>query len=341
MGRSVCRFGDHNNGDAMNQTMQLCPAGNLGPGIHSGVPMTGYLSDPCPFPSLSASCALTIDTASPAHAAANHPRLGGAPAEYSKKADVGTAAHDVLFGGEGCVVFVEAEDWRTKFAQQQRDDARAAGKVALLARQRGELEAMVSAARAFCADAGILHIIEAGVPEETVIWEERGEGVPVLDPEGNPRMVHPHFWFRARPDLMSYDAATNTTTMLHYKTTEASANPAKFIPGIMRSMGYAFTLRFYARGAAALARAGHPELANCQQLILVQEQFAPYACSRIALAPASIAIEDARVGRAVATWKKCLASGKWPAYTTAVHYAEPTAWELAAAEAANVEGGGE
>ncbi len=173
-----------------------------------------------------------------------------------------------------------------------------------------------------------------GMPGSYDSWKTNEDHPPIVTQD------HPYF-FRIRPDLMSYDAATGRATMLHYKTTESSANPAKFIPGIMRSMGYDFTLRFYARGAAALAATTNPELANCEQLILVQEQFAPYACSLIALDPAKIAIADARVERAVATWKRCIATGRWPAYSTAVHYAEPTAWEMADAEAAKMaEGGG-
>jgi hypothetical protein len=310
----------------------------LSVGIHSNIPMPVYLGDPCPSPSLSSSVALLIDTASARHAWAQHPRLGGAPGEYSKKADLGTAAHDILFGGDDCVVFVDAKDWRTKFAQDARDTARAAGKVALLEHQRPEIDAMVRAAREFCAEAGVLHIIEAGVAEETLVWREDAAGVPEkqLTFNGVPIIWDDTYFFRIRPDLMSYDATAGRATMLHYKTTEASANPAKFIPGIMRSMGYAFTLQFYARGAAALAATTNPELANCQQLILVQEQFAPYACSLIALDPAAVAIADARVNRAVATWKRCIATGRWPAYSPGIHYAEPTAWELAAAEEAAV-----
>ena len=308
-----------------DQAVAICHIGQLGVGIYADVPMPAYLADPCPTPSMSASIGVIIDTSTAAHAYAEHPRLGNADPDFSNKADIGTAAHEALFGNPDDIVFVDAEDWRTKFAQQARDDARAEGKIALLRKMQPELMAMVSAARTFCEDAGILHIVEAGVPEQTLIWAEPSDET---DPDSVSR------YFRIRPDLMSYDAESDITTMLHYKTTEASANPAKFIPGIMRSMSYDFTLQFYARGAEKLAALGHAELTNCRQWILVQEQSAPYACSLIALDPAKTAIATARVNRAVATWKRCMGTGNWPAYDSRVHYAEPTSWELAASEAA-------
>ena len=115
--------------------------------------------------------------------------------------------------------------------------------------------------------------------------------------------------------------------ILHYTTTEASANPAAFIRGLLPSMGYDMALAFYRRGLEAL---GGPQ--DALHVILAQEQGAPYACSLIDLSRVYAAIADEKVERAINLWRKCMKSGKWPAYPAAIHSAEPTAWQLAEAE---------
>jgi hypothetical protein len=212
----------------------------------------------------------------------------------------------MLLGGEGAIQPLNFPDWRTNASKDARAAARAAGKTPVLAHNMPEVELMVAAAQDHVSRSEIAGIFERGRPEQTIIWREPEAGI----------------WCRARPDFLTDDRRI----ILHYKTTEASANPEKFIRGIMASMGYGFAVRFYARGLAAVSPG------DAQHLILVQEQDAPYACSLIGLAPAKAAIEDARVKAAIATWGRCLATGEWPAYDGRVHYAEPTPWELAEAE---------
>lgn len=108
-------------------------------GLWPDVPHAAYHGDPCIEPSLNASAALTLLNRSPLHAWHQHPRLGGKPSTRSTDAmDTGSLVHALVLGGGLEFVLVEADDWKTKAAREARDEARANGKVAILARKMDE-----------------------------------------------------------------------------------------------------------------------------------------------------------------------------------------------------------
>lgn len=264
------------------------------------IPFAQYLADPCPDPSLSSSCAHTLIERSPLHAWYRHPRLGGGVREDTNEADIGTIAHDIVLGGEGNIAIFDFPDWRTKAAQEARDEARAAGKTPILSHKMRPILDMAEAAREFIGTSDTLRDAFAnGKAEQTVIAREGKT------------------WLRVRPDWLAGDG-----TAIHYKTSDGSVRPEDFIRGVMQRYGYGFVLAFYQR-----------VMGGGTQLILAQEQNAPYACSLIALTPAKLAIELARVERAIKLWTECMATATWPAYGSRVHLAEPAAWEIAKAEA--------
>jgi hypothetical protein len=276
------------------------------PGIYDAVPFDDYLADPCPQPSLSSSIALELVTRSPLHARHRHPRLGAAPREESTTADLGSVAHDLLLHGEGKIVVVDADNWRTKAAREARDTARAEGRVPILAAKLDEARTMTDVAREFIATSEVRAEWERGASEQTIVVREA------------------EAWLRCRPDRLS----VRDEFCGHYKTTDGTARPEDFIRMTMRRMEYGFVLAFYQHVMLTAFGGG-------RQFILAQEQNAPYACALIGLTPAKLAIESARVNVAVQTWRRCMASNVWPAYSGRVHYAEPAAWELAQAEEAS------
>ena len=292
-------------------------------GIHN-IPMADYLADPCPEASLSSGCAHRLLTRSPLHAWSEHPRLGGRSGSESNASEKGSVAHDMLLGGEGKICVIDPADYRSKPTKDDpdgaipkgwtngairaaRDMARGNGLTPILAAEYGAVIKMAEVARQFLSTTDLAGALDNGKSEQTLIWQEGKT------------------WFRARPDWLTDDGRL----MLHYKTTEASANPAPFIRGLLPNMGYDVSLAFYRRGWEALG--GSPDTLH---VILVQEQSPPYACSLVALSPVMLAIADEKVQRAVDTWEKCMRTNRWPAYSPAIHYAEPTAWQLAEAEAA-------
>lgn len=268
------------------------------------IPFDQYLADPCATPSLSSSVALAIVKESPKHAWHKHPRLGKAPRDDDAISEHGTVAHDLLLSGEGKIVVLEFDDYRTKKAQEARDEARAAGRTPILARRFESVEEQVSEARRFIEASEIREDFAGGESELTMVWEEEGA------------------MLRIRPDRWNHKRGA----CIHYKTTDGSVNPEEFIRLTMRRLEYGFTLGFYHRGCQHF-------YVGSRQIILAQEQNAPYACALISLTPAKLAVESARVSRAVATWKTCMRNNAWPAYSDHVHYVEPTQWELAQAEA--------
>ena len=176
----------------------------LPPGLHANVSFDDYLRDRlCPTPSLSSSTVRTALSQSPLHAKMHHPRYGDAH-EESSRADLGTAAHAALLGGDERIVVLDADDWRTKAAKDARFAARRTGKIAILRDTSEALPAMVESARRTLAAAGIN--LDACRCEHTAVWCENGQ------------------WCRARPDIVApVDYA------IDYKTA-TNADPATWMP---------------------------------------------------------------------------------------------------------------
>jgi hypothetical protein len=294
------------------------------PGIYlpADIPMADYLADPCVEPSLSSGAAHRLLTQSPAHVYASHPRLGGRVDDSSSASDTGSAAHDLLLGGEGMVRVIDPADYRSKPTKDYpegripdgwtnnairaaRDEARQQGYAPILAADWSGIAAMRDAARDFLAVSEINGVLSSGQQEMTMLAQIDGA------------------WFRARPDWLNHDQKI----MLHYKTTKASAEPRRFERTVLGAMGYDVALAFYRLVFEHLTGA-----TDWAHVILAQEQDAPYACSLIGLDRAKWALSDQKVGEAVAIWKRCLKSHRWPAYATSIHYATPTPWELAESE---------
>jgi hypothetical protein len=296
------------------------------PGLYTSaqVPMADYLADAlCDAPSLSSGAAHRIIHRSPYHAWFEHPRLGAGRKENTDATDTGSLAHEMLLGGDGKICAIDPEKYRSKASKddplgsipkgwtnnairEARDTARENGLLPVLPWDIADARTMADNAREFLATTEIAGVLDDGQGECTVIHQEGDT------------------WFRSRPDWIN----EKMRVVLHYKTTKASANPEPFIRGVMNSFGYDMALAFYRRCWESLGDAYR----DWQHLILAQEQEPPYACSLIGLSPVSWAIAEEKVQRAVTIWQRCMKTGVWPAYSSAIHYAEPTAFQLAQAE---------
>lgn len=286
--------------------------------------MQQYLADPAPEPSLSSSCANTLITRSPAHAHAEHPRLGTRPQDDSDASDMGTIIHDLALGGEGKICEIRREDYRSKPTKDNpdgavplgwtnnairaaRDEARANGLTPVLAEDMVFARRAAKAVRDFTCDptCEIYGAFDEGESEVTMLCEYEG------------------IWLRARPDWLNHEKKL----CIHLKTTKTSVQPDSFIRGLVFGGGYDVSLAFYRFVFEQLTKQQ-----DWTHVILAVEQHAPHACSLISLDPAAWAIADDKVRRAIETWKRCMKTGKWPAYTNRICYATPTAWMLADAE---------
>lgn len=268
-----------------------------------------YHADPIESGSLSASIAHELVSRSSLHAWHAHPRLNpNHQPEQNAIMDAGTVAHSVLLEGSmDRVVVVQAKDWKTNLAREQRDQAWANGGIPVLAGKLAKINAMVEAAKRYIAQSELAGVFDAGDPELTMLWQE-----------GNA-------WCRARPDWLT----TERKIALDYKSTATSAEPNSFIRQIL-TMGYDFSVGHYRRGFRALKM-------NPEWIFLVQENEPPYACSLIGMTPAMLDLADRKADYALTLWKNCMATGKWSGYRSRVCYAEPPAYAVAQWEERSLE----
>jgi hypothetical protein len=275
------------------------------PGIIS-LSAEAYHADPCERPSLSASIAYILCSQSPLHAWTAHPKLNPDFRERREdRFDLGTVAHSLLLEGrelEDAVVIVNAKDWRTNAAKDEREAARAAGKVALLAHTVESVAAMLTATRRQLAAVNAEPpLLTDGQPEQSLIWEEDG------------------ILCRALLDWLRNDYSA----IDDFKTTSASANPEVWTRRTLFGIGADIQSAFYLRGLKAITGI------DAIMRYIVQETFPPYALSVVSLGPDVLAVADAKVDYAINRWRECLASNEWPAFPTEVCYAELPAWEEA------------
>lgn len=256
----------------------------------------GNLAD---VPMLSASIARILIAQSPKHAWTAHPKLNpDYEPTVAEKFDVGTCAHSILLEGEASVVVVDAPDWRTNAAKDERDAARAAGQTPLLLKDFAAVERMCEAVKAQLGALAVTPpLFTDGKPEQTLVWDEDGVGC------------------KARLDWLRDDRAA----IDDLKTTTRSANPETFSRTIF-STGYEVQAAWYLRGLKAVTGA------DAEFRFVVAETSPPYAVSVLSLAPSALELANAKVDWALATWRRCLEQDNWPAYPTRVAYAEPPGW---------------
>jgi hypothetical protein len=275
--------------------------GGVKPGIHYGVSMVDYLK----IDALSSGVCHALLSQSPRHAKWKKDN----PEDANSVMDIGTVAHRILLEGhEDGIVIVDADDWRTKAAREAREAANTQGRIAVLAAKMGAVREMAEAAKNYLAGSELGGILEFGKPEVTMIWDDDG----VL--------------CKARPDFLPDDRSV----ILHVKTTGGSAEPESWIRNQLFASGYDVAAAFYERGLDNILDAEAHEIA--QSVFLVIEQSAPYGCSLIGLDPMTRENAERNVARAIATWRQCKATNRWPCYPSRIAYAEVPAWELAATE---------
>jgi PDDEXK-like domain of unknown function (DUF3799) len=271
-------------------------------GIHYDMTSATYLGDPCPTPSLSNSIAQILLAQSPRHAFCAHPKLnphyGGESS--SGRLDLGSVAHKLLLGKGRGIKIIDAENFRTKAAQSERDLARAAGLLPILATDYERALAMVEIARssiAMCKEVGRTFFAANARMESVVIWRE-GD-----------------CWARAMLDC------TDIGTVLDYKSC-TNASPDYVVPHLYR-MGYHIQRSWYLRGLDRI----DPDGAGRRRFIFIfQEIDEPHAVTFFELDGAGATMGDRYCDQATRLWQECMRQNQWPAYDPLIHRAEMPAW---------------
>lgn len=270
----------------------------LAQGIHLDIASADYFSDPCEQPSLTQSIAKVLLDKSPRHAALRHPRLNPAWEPYEDtKFNIGNAAHKLLIGRGKELVVVDADDWRTKAAKEARDDAHAAGKVAILNHQHHAAVEMAASFReqiaAMPGDVLAAFLPGGGAAGEVVIIAEY-KGIILRS------MVD---WMR---DPCHLD---------DLKTTGKSASPDN-LPYVMADGGWDLQAAIQERILDVLDPDGR---GRRHHYFYLQENDDPYEVTVCELPESVMTIGRAKLDKAIGIWRRCMETNRWPGYARVVH----------------------
>jgi PDDEXK-like uncharacterized protein DUF3799 len=259
------------------------------------IPAEDYHLDPVPGGSLSSTGARKL--------------LATCPAKFQYEQDHGTptrdvfefgqAAHRLVLGDGPELVCVDADDWRTKAAREERDEVRENGGIALLQRDYDRVHAMAAALQRH-PRAGEL-FAPGGEAEQTFIWQDAETGV----------------WCRSRVDWLS-DPDADRLRVVDYKTT-ANAHPGELEQAVYR-YGYHQQDPFYRDGIrAVLGR-------EAEFVFVFQEKEPPYLVTVVQLPMDAVELGAARNARARLIFAECQRTGIWPDYGHDTHYISLPPW---------------
>lgn len=281
-----------------------------GPGLYR-MSAAAYHADPAPEPSLSRSTAVLMLDRTPHHAWCAHPRLGGLSEDRKqRKLDTGSVAHELLVGhGRGIHVIAAAgkdgqpvESYQGKAAQQERDEAIAAGLTPVLLCDLKRAEAMADAVRIRLARipeaAGAL---EEGIGEAVAIWR---------DPTGIFGRCMVDWWGPTEADLWDI------------KTTSAGLSDREIANRIAE--GLDVQAAWYMRGLQRL----RPGLLPRFHFVFV-EASPPHEVRVVRLTGEQLWLGARKAATAAVWFEACLHSGRWPGYPPEIARVESPPWVAA------------
>jgi hypothetical protein len=245
----------------------------------------------------SSSVAKTLIAKSPAHARA----------EWRKKVtpamERGDIIHRLVLGKGKDYEVVNAKDWRTNKAKEDRDAIRAKGKVAVLV---DDLEKHHIAAERIRVQLAERNIVLDGSSEQAITWTERTEfgDVPC-------KALLDHVWL-------------DVGMILDLKVTE-DASPNS-VERTSENLGYAIQSTAYTRALVNL----DPDLTGRVAFAFAFcEAEDPWAVNLSEPDGIFRELGERRWLRAVREWARCTKEDSWPSYGSAVNPITAPSWALA------------
>lgn len=268
------------------------------PGVYD-IPDAVYHADPVPGGSLSSHGArLLLPPSCPA--LFRHYRENRRPDKPTF--DFGHAAHRLVLGAGADLVVVDADDWRTKAAREEQQQAYAAGKTPLLKKDMAVVEDMAAAILAHPV-ASALFTPSRGKAEQSAFWVDEETGI----------------WRRARFDWLPHASDTGRMILPDYKTA-VSAEPDAFAKSCA-NYGYHCQASWYVDAVRALRLA--QEVAF---VFVVQEKTEPYLVTVAELDFPAMRIARAQNRQAIEVYAECSATDTWPSYSDDVAHISLPAW---------------
>lgn len=259
-----------------------------GPGVYD-MPEDIYHADPVPGGSLSVSGAKKLLPPScPAifHYEREHPK------PPSEAMDLGTVAHKMVLGSGPEIVVVDAANWMTKAAKEQREAARMAGKVALLRDDYARAKAMANAVLSHPI-AGGLFSPACGQAERSLFWPDPQTGIML----------------RSRLDWLPFPESYGRRFIIGDLKTCASAEPGAIAKQVL-NLRYFMQAPFYADGVAALGLHPAPDF-----LFVFVESAPPHLITIVQLKDEAMDAGRALNRLAIERYRDCMEAGVWPGYS--------------------------
>jgi hypothetical protein len=260
-----------------------------------------YNQDPCATVSLSRSVAHTLVSRSPIHAYMQHPKFGGArealeddEVDEKEKAALtrGTLIHKLLLGKGADVAVIHHDTYNTKAARLDRDEAKAAGKTPIKAK---DYETVAVAAARLLDNCRALGYDFTGQSEVCVEFEEQGLNGPILC-----RTMFDHVFL--------------SEGVIYELKSIRNAHPEKMRRSFF-DYGYDMQHAVQKRALSYLL----PELqGRIEHHFLFIELSPPYVVTPVEPSGAYQEIGESRWRRALDAWEKCLATKHWPPYNDGV-----------------------
>ena len=268
------------------------------PGVYD-MPEAVYHGDPVPEGSLSSSGAKgLLPPSCPARFRyeQDHP-------VYKDVFDFGSAAHKYVLGIGPEIAVIGAPDWRTNKAKDERDAARAAGKIPVLEPEHKQVQEMAAAIREHPVASVLFDPQRGGHAERSLFWQDAEFGI----------------WRRARLDWMPDPDAPGRFIIVDYKT--ASAADRGSIAKSVANYGYYMQDAWYEDAVRALGLADDPAF-----LFVVQEKAPPYLVTVAQLDYEAVQAGRMRNRMAMEDYRDCTSAGVWPGYSDEIVSISLPAW---------------
>jgi hypothetical protein len=257
-------------------------------GLFYDMPASVYHSDPAPEPSLSSGAARTLLSKSPAHAAMEHPKLGGVKRESTAAMSTGTLVHMIMAKQVDRIAVSFYDDFRTKEARAFRDSAIADGKLVVKSGAIADVMPLIDNILSRAA-VGITNtpFTDTAKHEVAAIWKEAG------------------CYCRALFDVLN--VTEHGADIWDWKTTNDISD--RGIEKAVAKYRYDIQAAFYLRGLETLMPAYR---GRTSFIFVFVESEAPHTVRRVCLQPSYLQHANAKVAEAIDVWSHCLANNDFP-----------------------------
>lgn len=215
--------------------------------------------------------------------------------------DFGHAAHAAVLGVGQEVEVIDADDFRSKKAQEAKAEAYAAGRIPLLAKDKERVDGMAAAIRLNPTAARLLEP-SSGKAEQSFFWD---------DPISEVRR-------RARFDWLP-ESDGGQLIVPDYKTAPSAEQRA--FSNSVATYNYHMQDVWY---CDAIRAAGIAE--DVTMAFIVQEKTPPYIVSVYELDTEALMIGRDRVTKALLTYRRCMGTDTWPGYAEGIELLPLPIW---------------